>query len=255
MRQISFEEFKQMLARGDWNQSQFHEVMDEFKHHRTTWDVQKQVYRDVVIPRVLGWASKVSELEGIEVTYSEYFGYDDHDPASLTTTTDGIGDVWVLKGASIIDENGSEMDINELAPKLPCAFSDVDYSKLIIEQVTDIDVDENSEVATYKLKVDNAPSLLFTGQCLASVASSDNQAAGLDYSGQRGRCRSYGLYKTQGGKYICRRIDCTARDDERDCYSAKVCDTLDQVKDFFGYDWLAKDLYEEAGIDDSVAVA
>lgn len=37
-------------------------------------------------------------------------------------------------------------------------------------------------------------------------------------------------------------------------FSGKVCETLAEVKEFFGHRWLAKELYAEAGIDDAVEV-
>ncbi len=36
---------------------------------------------------------------------------------------------------------------------------------------------------------------------------------------------------------------------EHDRHAAKVCDTVGQVVEFLGAGWLAKELYEEAGID------
>lgn len=57
------------------------------------------------------------------------------------------------------------------------------------------------------------------------------------------------LYKTEGGKFICERIDRTRWQGERDSHAAKVCTSDAEVFDFFGHSWLAKDLYSEAGLD------
>jgi hypothetical protein len=38
-------------------------------------------------------------------------------------------------------------------------------------------------------------------------------------------------------------------DGERDACEAAVCNSLDAVIEFFGADWLAKKLYEQAGIE------
>lgn len=40
----------------------------------------------------------------------------------------------------------------------------------------------------------------------------------------------------------------------RDRFTGTVCDTTDEVREFFGHRWLAKELYTEAGIKDVVEV-
>ena len=64
----------------------------------------------------------------------------------------------------------------------------------------------------------------------------------------------FDLYQTKGGKYICHRIGRTHYWETNDRFSGAVCDTLDEVTDFFGYRDLAKELYEDAGFDIAVAV-
>lgn len=97
---------------------------------------------------------------------------------------------------------------------------------------------------------DNKPALEFYGECIASVSSSDDKAMGSMWSGETGRWTELALYKTTSGKYVCEQIGRTRWQGERDRFSAEVCDTLDQVRAFFGHRWLAKELYEDAGIKD-----
>jgi hypothetical protein len=107
----------------------------------------------------------------------------------------------------------------------------------------------------YTLIVDNEPDIRFTGQLLAAVSSSAERAMGSSsYSGETGRWTSLSLYKTHGGKYVCHSIGRTQWQGERDRFSGKVCETLEEVKEFFGHRWLAKELYDEAGIDAFVEV-
>ncbi|PCS23019.1 hypothetical protein BTN49_1347 [Candidatus Enterovibrio escicola] len=40
---------------------------------------------------------------------------------------------------------------------------------------------------TFKLDIDNAPNVRFTGELVANAANSDNQAIGSSYNGQTGR--------------------------------------------------------------------
>lgn len=100
----------------------------------------------------------------------------------------------------------------------------------------------------FTVQRDNARDLSFTGELLAKVSSSPDTAMGSSYSGGTGRWQVLSLYRTKSGKFICQRIDKTQWQGERDSYSAAVCGDYNQVVDFFGGGWLAKDLYEEAGV-------
>lgn len=97
---------------------------------------------------------------------------------------------------------------------------------------------------TFTLEIDNAPSVRFTGELVASADNSD----------QSGRWTELALYKTKGGTFVCHQVGRSLWQGERDRFSGKVCETLAEVKEFFGHRWLAKKLYAEAGIDDTVEV-
>ncbi|MDP3279946.1 MAG: hypothetical protein U1D41_05730 [Nitrosomonas sp.] len=106
----------------------------------------------------------------------------------------------------------------------------------------------------FEIVKDNGPALAFDGELLAKVSSNPNVAYGSSYSGETGRWQVLALYKTQGGKFICERINRTQWQGERDSHNAKVCLNHGEVIEFFGHSWLAKDLYSEAGIDSSEIV-
>ena len=254
MKTISIAEFKTLVARNDWQREQDHEVVERLDRQVEEWDEENESLDLIDIPHVWGWAAKTSTLDGIKITYTEGFNYDECDPDSLSTGTEGQDDVWSVEGAVVVDEDGDELNAHELADYLDSDFSSIDYSVLEIEQVTDIDVDEDSDMETFTLEIDNAPSVRFTGELVASAASSDNQAMGSSYSGQTGRWTELALYKTKGGKFICHQVGRTRWQGERDRFSGKVCETLAEVKEFFGHRWLAKKLYAEASIDDTVEV-
>jgi hypothetical protein len=102
----------------------------------------------------------------------------------------------------------------------------------------------------FTLKVDNQPSIRFTGSLIGSAENSDDRATGRSFSGETGRWTELALYKTKGGKFVCHQIGRTRWAREHDRYTAEICDTLDEVREFFGHRWLAKELYDDAGIDD-----
>lgn len=101
----------------------------------------------------------------------------------------------------------------------------------------------------FEIVRDNDTTLAFDGELLAKVSSNPNNAYGNSYSGEVGRWQILALYKTQGGKFICERINRTQWQGERDSHAAKVCTSNKEVIEFFGHSWLAKDLYSEAGLD------
>ncbi|MGK2953301.1 MAG: hypothetical protein ACSLEZ_13070 [Thiobacillus sp.] len=95
---------------------------------------------------------------------------------------------------------------------------------------------------------DNDRDLVFTGELVASASSSANNASS-SYSGSVGRWTELRLYRTKGGKYVCQSIGRTQHQGEHNRHTAAVCETDEAVCEFFGSSWLAKELYENAGID------
>lgn len=254
MRTISINEFEALIARNDWLREEDYEVVDRLNRQIERWDEEDGSLELVDIPHVWGCASKTSSIDSIKITYTEGFNYDECDPASLSTGTEGQDDVWSVEGVLVIDEDGDALSEHELADYLSSDFSSIDYRVLNIERVIGVDVEEGSSVETFTLEIDNAPSIRFTGELMARAASSDNRARTNRYSGQTGRWTELAIYKTKGGKFVCHQVGRTRWDGERDRFSGKVCQTPEEVTGFFGYRWLAKELYLEAGIDISVQV-
>jgi len=95
---------------------------------------------------------------------------------------------------------------------------------------------------------DGDRNIKFTGEMIASASSSANNAHS-DYSGSTGRWTELRLYRTKAGKFVCEQIGRTQWQGEKDRYSGAICETTDEVQDFFGHGWLAKDLYYAANID------
>lgn len=161
---------------------------------------------------------------------------------------------------SIVDEDGDEIEgwrfSDTLKEKLEGAGWEYDVKQLLPEAgVEDLDTDEDTkmtgEMKECTIERDNAPNLKFTGTYVAGASSSANNAAGSSYSGQIGRWCELDLYKTKGGKFVCSQIGYTQWQGEKNRYSGAVCETEVEVIKFFGHGWLAKELYENAGIEDA----
>jgi hypothetical protein len=108
---------------------------------------------------------------------------------------------------------------------------------------------KSSNIVT--LKISGATNIRFTGDLIASNETSANNAAGRYYSGDPGRWAEYALYKTNNNKYVCHCIYRTCWDGERDSYDGLVCESEQEVIEFFGQSWLAQELYDEANIDNT----
>lgn len=184
-------------------------------------------------------------------TYSDAFKF--------TIELDYNGNQNFVTNFTIIDEDGDEVEGWRFDDILKEKLEGSEWEQLVQNllptvETNDVDVDEDSDMESFTLEIDNQPSVHFTGELMGQSSSSDNQAMGRSYSGETGRWTELTLYKTKGGKYICHQVGRTRWQGERDRFSGNVCETIDEVKEFFGHRWLAKELYENAGISDSVAV-
>lgn len=233
------QEFEKFLARSDWQRSQNQEILER---------MVRDDFNRGEIPHAYGWASLTSELDGVKITYTESFSFDECERDSLSASTEGQNEIWSIQGVRIIDEDGDESD-PELWMERDGGFDAIDYSFLDseFEQTEDIDMDSDKDIIT--LKIDNAPSLRFRGDLVASASSSDNNASG-DYSGSTGRWTELELYKTAGGKFVCHEVGRTRWQGEHDRCEGRVCESEAEVIKFFGHGWLAKELYNDAGIAD-----
>lgn len=117
------------------------------------------------------------------------------------------------------------------------------------KKVIPFDASADGEMELFVVEVDNGPDLRFFGEIRAKVRSYSDRARVGEYSGQVGRHSELTLYETAGGYLVCQLVERTCWPGESDSYDGKVCDTVEQVKEYFGYGWLAKELYRDAGID------
>ena len=99
---------------------------------------------------------------------------------------------------------------------------------------------------TYTIERTDARPLRFKGELLAEASSyrHDNNT----------RWTELALYKTSGGKYICEVRARTIWQGERDFIRADAVADEAAVVDYFEPSWVARMLFDAAGIDDAVEV-
>lgn len=254
MKRMTLAEFETLVARQDWQREQHIEITECTHRPIEVMEDGDDAPRLRDIPHTYGFAEQCSTLDGITICYSENFSYDDCQPESFSCSTEGMDTAWTIEGVEVVDEDGDPICASDLCAELPGDFEHIDYSTLQIAQHTDIDYDEDSDMETFTIKRDNEPDLRLSGEIIGHAASSANNAAGSRYSGQTGRWTELTLYKTAGGKYVCEQVGRTQWQGERDRFSGAVCETIEEVIEFFGHRWLAKELYAEAGINDVVEI-
>lgn len=238
MKTITIDEFKALVALEDWHRTEDYEIMDRSYPRETDLSAESDVRH------VWGCSSKTSTHDDVKIIYKEGFNYNEFDADSLSTGTEGQDEVWSIEGVLVLNEDWEEMGAHELADYLNADFSSIDYRVLDIDQVVEIDTEGGIGAETIKLDIDNEPSVRFPGEVIAKTASSE----------KTGRWTELFLYKTVGGKFICHQVSRTLWTGEREKFRGKVCSTLDEVREYFGYRWLAKELYDEAKIDYSINV-
>ena len=100
----------------------------------------------------------------------------------------------------------------------------------------------------FRLPVDDAPDLVFSGVLIARVTSSPEPRA-YNFSHHAGRWIELALYRTEAGTYVCHETRRSVRSGERERRDrAEAVGTDGAVVAFFKQTMLAKRLYAEAGI-------
>jgi len=98
---------------------------------------------------------------------------------------------------------------------------------------------ETNELYEWVIKRDDEPDLKFEGYLVASATSKTNTR-------QIGRWTELRLYQTAKGKYVCEELGMTQWEGEQTRRRVVVVELVEDVIDFFGYGWLAKDLLVRA---------
>lgn len=115
-------------------------------------------------------------------------------------------------------------------------------------QDIDTDTDEDKDMDTIELFRDDGPDVRFQGEKTASASS-------FEHDGPRNiRWTELALYRTAGGKWVCHEIGCTKWDGERTRRALHIADSEAALIEMVGHGWLAKELYEDAGIDAAVTI-
>lgn len=103
------------------------------------------------------------------------------------------------------------------------------------------------EYRRYNLSHTDEPDVSFIGVLIGSAGESPDNAHS-DYSGRTGRWNEYDIYKTIKGNYVGQIFEGTQWQGEHHTCKVIVVKDKQDLVDFFGYDRIAKELFNDAGI-------
>lgn len=182
-------------------------------------------------------------------SYNDLFDFD----APASSNAEGPEFPVRLQGADVrmVDDDGDAV----LAHELYDVLDDIAYDARNVWQSParetlptaptpdDIDISEDTDMETITLIRDNDRDVRFAGEEVARESSHD-------INGPRNiRWTELVLYRTAGGKWVCHEIGHTRWQGETTRHRVHIAEDDDGLIDSLGTGWLAKDLYEAAGID------
>lgn len=162
---------------------------------------------------------------------------------------EGADNVLDTGNIEIVDEDGDAV-VPYIAAREVYAEQEVEWEAEVRKHLPTMpeaetidDIDEDNDMETIELARDNGPDVRFQGEQIASASS-------WHYEGPRNtRWTELTLYRTSGGKLVCHEVGRTLWQGERDRRAVHVADTEAEIIDAVGFGRLAKELYDEAGID------
>lgn len=249
MDKISVQEFIERLgnARIETTGFDIYETTSEEIFERIS--PESDEYEEVELRTVIGWITNEISLDGMKLSYDRWFRYPEFKPSQAELTSEENWS-WDYRNFEVFDDDRklSRGELEDLITE-HTDIQSFDLTILGTDTVTELNTDTDMDKIT--VKNDNAPDIRFTGELMARVKSSPAQAH-PSYSNNTGRWTELELYKTQTGKFVCLEIGCTQWQGEHNRYNAKVCDSVEEVTQFFGHGWLAKELYEKANLDTAI---
>lgn len=199
-------------------------------------------YEKVELRTVIGWITNEISIDGImKLSYDRWFQFPEF-KASQAELTSEENWSWDYRNFEVFDDDRklSRGELEDLITE-HTDIQSFDLTILGTDTVTELNTDTDMDKIT--VKNDNAPDIRFTGELMGTASSRDNNTT---------RWTELELYKTQTGKFVCSETGYTIWQGERDRYNAKVCDSVEEVTQFFGHGWLAKELYEKANLDTAI---
>ena len=191
-------------------------------------------------------------LPGLSICYVLAFTHPYKKPSEIDL--EEAQDTWQIEHAEFEvvaadDTILSANQIGEIIINNKCEIIEMDWSLIGEDEILAIDniiADSDPAFISHTVRRDNDSDLQFRGTLLGIADSSSVYG--------NSRWEELAVYKTLGGRYVCKRVGRTEWAGETDRCTGAVCDTFDEVVAFFGFKKVAKELYVSAGINTAVVV-
>jgi hypothetical protein len=137
MKTLTVNEMNELLNADGWKREQTIEsvggLMDREEEYFDE-DAGELVRR--TIPIDAGCATMTSKRDGVTITYEESYSFDIEDfDGTFDTSTDTQDRVWSLEGATLVDDDGDEIYMDDIQSLLDLNnFDDIDYNSLAKER-------------------------------------------------------------------------------------------------------------------------
>lgn len=93
-----------------------------------------------------------------------------------------------------------------------------------------------------EIEVTNDLNIRFQGVILGMATSKKKMEGGHQ------RWTELILYQSDDGRYVCQKIGRTTFPGEHHIFDHLVCETVEEVQGYFGFRWLAKEVYRQADL-------
>lgn len=247
MDKLSIDAFKTLIEDIDsWTFEQSYPVNESLEKNASN-------YEDGIkyITSYIGTATITADYQQkYQIEYTHEYVYDECEPDTFDSYEADEPLAW--SGFCVVDEDGDELDSHDITGLLSGFFTEFNHSELIDDICPTIDVDTDTDTGKetmeqFIIRSDNEPDLRFTGEVVAHASSYSS-------TNSKGRWTDLCLYKTKGGKYVCESIGRTQWQGEKVKFKAYVAQNFEEIKEFFGQGWLAKELYDDAQIENVIDI-
>lgn len=249
---LTINEFKALLESSEWKREPSIELAGSDPRSEFVTGIDGKI-KEIDIPVTCGSAEVVSALGSIVITSLEGFSHDTFDPSTLERSTDGLDSPIIVTGVTVLDEDGDEIDEGHLIDLVNEAelgrggfvSSYGDYLPYLEEArkiaSVDFDLDEASTSSnSFTLEPINGPAINFSGE---EIGSATNKSFDNDVKWQ-----SAYLFKTINDRYVALIEDVSIFGNESSTSEVKTCETIEEVKAFFGDCDLSREVMTKAGI-------
>lgn len=233
MKTLTIEQFEQLITMPIWEHKAYTDIgSSDCKYSHGTFTAE-------------------STIGDITIYYRQGWSYTECNPYSFGLY-DIDGGAWATEGFRVVDSDGDDLpgyEFLELLEDIPPAFSAYEDTREDFFEYEPLGSWQDGADLHY-VEMHNRPSVKFAGECLGSVEADIYVSKSGEHIGHIGFWTEYELYKTTEGKYVCLTIHGSKHQGDQYQYRrGGIYDNLWRVYEFFGYEDLARELYELCGIE------